>query len=352
MSDTKIDTPPFDPELLDVDVEGADYDFEDAEEPDVFERERVHGALPGSGDQRKLPRAVDWRGRHVYGTQRTQQTAEYGRFLQGMPAGLCLHFPVGNVWSKKYLKKEPDAVALAKGVDIQMQNSIYLGRLLRKAGYHNTYYILDYLGRHHQDSNVDDRGIHGHSANRYTQGVEIACAGRLSAVDEQFYRSFDVEKPFGSSHKWVLKQPGRPSYPEWARRTIKERDYNIHPGTYALFTPGQIEGVFRLHADLIALDAGRGVYRSLHDPNRSGVTSHDVHCARKTDVGGSLFCNIRTLGEVLDEYVRRLLALAGGDHGGICEASAHETAYGDVVLSRADYKAVYAGWQDTLPIWA
>jgi hypothetical protein len=352
MNDTNSDNPPFDPELLDLNVEGAEYDFEDAEDPDVFEREQVRGALPSPGDPRRLSRAVDWRGRHVYGTQRTQQTAEYGRFLHGMPAGLCLHFPVGNGWSKKHVKKEPAAVALAKGVDIQMQTAIYLGRILRKAGYHNTYYIIDYLGRHHQDCNVDDRGIHGHSANRYTQGVEIAGAGLLSAVDGEFYRSFDVKHPFEPSHKRVLKQPGRPSYPAWARRTITERDDNIHTGTYALFTPGQIEGIFRLHADLIGLDAGRGVYRSLHDPNRSGVTSHDVHCDRKTDVGGSLFCNIRTLGEVLDEYVRRLLTLAGGDYGAICEAPAHAAAYGETVLARADYQAVYAGWQDTLPIWA
>ncbi|HLT40669.1 MAG TPA: hypothetical protein VK034_30535 [Enhygromyxa sp.] len=301
-------------------------------------------------DLRPLPRATDWRGRKLSGAERTQQKPHYGRFQAGFPAGLCLHYPVSSVWTKSFVKQHELGEAFAKGVEEKTRWALVFARNTRtdKNGsptHYNTYFIIDYLGGLHQDCNVDDKGIHGHSANKYTLGVEISCAGKLVEVGGRFYRSFDVAAR-------QLKNPRQPSFPAWARRTVARPDGNIRPGTYALFTPAQVEAIFKLHADLMHLDGGRGIYRSKHLPGKSGVTSHDVHSDGKSDVGGSLFTNIETFGELLDAYVEQLLARGDRDLAALIDPELHAQVYEQLVLAREDYRAIYRDWRDEVPLWA
>lgn len=339
-------------------VDPEDLDALEDPGPDVHTREAalVVAAKP---DTRPLPRAKDWRGQKLPGAQRTQQTAHYLAirrppmpFKHNFPQGLCLHYPVNSVWVKPPRGQAPADLrkAFEEGVAKQTIKSVVYAR--NKRTYYNTYFIIDYLGGCHQDCNVSDRGIHGHSANAYTLGVEIAGAGWLKQVKGEFYRSFDVT---GSGRNARLKKPPRPSYPEWARRTVKNRDGNIRAGTYSLFSPAQVEAIFKLHADLMYLDGGREIYRSPHrfaGRETWGVTSHDVHEAAKVDVGGSLFTNIETFGEILDAYIRELLACGNGDLEALVADKLHAIVYAKLVLPREDYRASYANWRDEVPIWA
>ncbi len=332
---------------LDDDVSEEFLDALDAVDPEEFEAAGPLSFSSREPDTRALPRAIDWRGEKLANAERTRQTAHYGTFSEEKPTGLCLHYPVHSTWSKgqvKHAETEEELVqAFLEGVDRKMKQSLAFAR--RKRTYYNTYLIIDCLGRVHQDCNISDQGIHGHSANRYTLGVEISSAGRLREVDGRFYRVFDVKDG-------RLKNPNRPDFPEWARRTVPQSSSNIVRGTYALFTPAQVEAIFILHADLMYLDGGRGNYQSLHRPGVSGVTSHDVHKKGKVDVGGSLFVDIETLGELLEAYISRLLELGEGALESLIDDDKHANAYAELVLSRPDYQSVYENWRDDIPIWA
>lgn len=321
--------------LEDVEPQGIEVDALDSEEDDIGER-KVFGPRLAAAD-------VDWRGRDL-GTPNDYQVAAYGTFEEGLPRGLCLHFTAGHTWSRA--ASVPGATALEKfrnGVARKMFDVISFARKKTAKGYHCMYYVIDLLGNIHQDSEIDARGIHGNSANRYAQGVEVCTAGRLTNVAGQFYRPFDVK------HGKLVRASAVP-YPEWARRTIKAKDYNIRVGTYALFTPGQVRGLFRLHANLVDLDRERGIYSGAHEVGVRGVTSHDLHSDMRSDVGGALFVNVRRFGELLDRYVE---ALGGPGSPDLVDRAKNEVAFQEVVAADDAWKSVYRDWQDdVVHFWA
>lgn len=325
-------------------------EFEGTESPDLAEEyeESLSFGPPVRPDTTPLPRAVDWRGKKVAGSEHLQQHANYGNFDAMMPSGLCLHFPVAAVWMRKNTPGATDQERLKNGVGRKVAMSIAFARNLTKSNFFNTYYILDYTGQHHQDCNISDRGIHGHSANRYTQGVEISGAGRLREFKGEFYRSFDLTKVGNSL---ALRNSSQPPVPAWARRTVSAKQGNICPGTYMLFTPAQVEGICKLHADLMYCDRDRGTYRSQHEFMVSGVTSHDLHCDQKTDVGGSLFTDIVDFGRLLEQYIRALRE--DGPIERLIDEDRHAAAFAAVIAANPAYQAAYAGWQaDAIPVWA
>jgi hypothetical protein len=285
----------------------------------------------------------DWRGVDL-GTPNSSQVAAYGTFEDGLPRGLCLHFTSGHTWSRA--ASVPGAGPLEKfrnGVARKMYDVMTFARRKTAKGWYNMYYVIDLLGGIHQDSEVDERGIHGNSANKYAQGVELTTSGRLTNVAGQFYRSFDCK------NGRLLKSTAVP-FPEWARRTIVKKDYNIRPGTYALFTPEQVRAICRLHANLVAIDRQRGIYQSEHKLGESGVTSHDLHSDMRTDVGGALFCNVREFGELLARYVE---ALGGPGSAGLIDPARHEAAFAEIVAASPAWQQVYRDWQhDVVHYWA
>lgn len=343
------DDPPTDDMLDDFEPEfSEEFDYTETPE-DLEEYEALSFGPPVAPDETKLPRAVDWRGKRVAGAEHLMQHSRWGAFADKMPRGLCLHYPVHAVWLRKGTPGSTDQERLKNGVARKVAVAIAFARNLTRSGFYNTYYILDYLGQHHQDCNISDHGIHGHTANKYTQGVEISGAGKLREFKGQFYRSFDVTK--NAAGATVLRNASQPPVPAWARRTVSAKQGNIRPGTYVLFTPGQVEGICRLHADLMFCDRDRGIYRSKHELGVSGVTSHDLHSDQKVDVGGSLFTDVETFGDLLDRYIRAVRA--DGPLENLVDEGRHAAAFAEVIAQHPEYAAAYAQWQpDALPVWA
>lgn len=322
--------------LEECEPQGIEVDALDDESDDDGERAVVFGP--------KLEAATkDWRGVDL-GTPNRSQVAAYGKFADGMPRGLCLHFTAGHTWSRS--ASVPGATPMEKfhnGVARKMFDVATFARRKTPKGWHNMYYIIDLLGGIHQDSEIDARGIHGNGANRYTQGVELTTVGRLTNVAGQFYRPFDCKQGR------LIKSTAVP-FPEWARRTITVKDYNIRPGTYALFTKEQVRAIFRLHANLVWHDRDRGIYRSEHKLGESGVTSHDLHSDMRSDVGGALFVNIREFGALLQRYVD---ALGGPNADTLVERGRNDVIFDEVVTTTPAWQEVYRDWQDgVVHYWA
>jgi hypothetical protein len=285
----------------------------------------------------------DWRGIDL-GTPNRSQVAHYGKFADGLPRGLCLHFTAGHTWSRA--ASVPGSTPLEKfrnGVARKMYDVATYARRKTAKGWHNMYYIIDLLGGIHQDSELDGRGIHGNSANSYTQGVELTTVGRLTNINGQYYRPFDCKD--GK----LIKSSAVP-FPEWARRTIKKKEYNIRVGTYALFTKEQVRAIFRLHSNLVYLDRERGIYQSEHKRGESGITSHDLHSDMRSDVGGALFVNVLEFGTLLTRYID---VLGGPGSDALIEPARHDVAFAEVVETTAAWKEVYRDWQDgVVHYWA
>lgn len=211
-----------------------------------------------------------------------------------------------------------------------MKESIIYARNSR-----NTYLLIDVLGRTHQDMDLDDRGIHGHSANAYTIGVEISSAGKLVKVGSDFFQAFNVRQG-------KLVNSSRPPFPGWA----------MNKG-FSLFTPAQVEGLVKLVADLKYCDQ-ENVMGIEHKLGVSGITSHDFHSRNKTDVGHSLFTDVPRFSSLLCDYLACFPDYSDSTEKFVLlDEEIHAYAFKKVFLNDEEYKRVYCSWDyDAIPYWA